>query len=56
MNSKHTKAGRRARERAHHKTLAREVWGAYQGRRFNGWLVCRGARLMPVHVTYGARS
>jgi hypothetical protein len=38
MTSKHTKAGRHARRRAHHEGIAAEAWGAYQGRRLLAWL------------------
>lgn len=41
MSSKHTKAGRRARRRAHHTEIAREAWGAYQGRRAVEWLMAQ---------------
>jgi hypothetical protein len=36
--SKHTKAGRHARRRAHHVEVAREAIEAHEGRKFAEWL------------------
>ena len=38
MNSKHTKAGRHARRRAHHVEIARVAMAAHGARRFAAWL------------------
>lgn len=67
MTSKHTKAGRRARRRAHHTALARAAWGAYQGRRLramldreappgfhDGAMFHHGEKIMSVRVAYPA--